>query len=250
MTEFRRKAHQRRSVYGTLHDVIGHKVNRLDWERAGMSAAGIDRYDDELVQLCADASYTARLVQPNANCPVCNEPVFFYQNEFGSRVYFDELGPPWPKHPCTTDLSIVGEHGSVSSMEPSVPYARVGHEVQRISEIFASLPDESTSDFVFRFGKKPWLAAAVIKRIRGGKKVFLVLTLLGASGNEKVLLSCNSLPRCIKEHAIMLLGQDEISFFDLAMMEPIQITYTKYASASKFIDALISSVPPPKFEDA
>jgi hypothetical protein len=27
--------------------------------------------------------------------------VYFYSNQFGSRVYFDDLGPPWPKHPCT-----------------------------------------------------------------------------------------------------------------------------------------------------
>lgn len=38
---------------------------------------------------------------PNASCPVCGGSVFFYQNSFGSRVFFDELGPPWPKHPCT-----------------------------------------------------------------------------------------------------------------------------------------------------
>ncbi len=38
---------------------------------------------------------------PNASCPVCGKSVFFYQNAHGSRVFFDELGPPWPKHPCT-----------------------------------------------------------------------------------------------------------------------------------------------------
>jgi hypothetical protein len=27
--------------------------------------------------------------------------VFFYQNAAGSRVFFDDIGPPWPKHPCT-----------------------------------------------------------------------------------------------------------------------------------------------------
>jgi hypothetical protein len=27
--------------------------------------------------------------------------VFYYWNQYGSSVYFDELGPPWPKHPCT-----------------------------------------------------------------------------------------------------------------------------------------------------
>jgi hypothetical protein len=49
---------------------------------------------------------TARLiwrsfVNPNARCPECKDLVYFYQSENGGRVFFDELGPPWPKHPCT-----------------------------------------------------------------------------------------------------------------------------------------------------
>lgn len=40
-------------------------------------------------------------VNPNATCPVCGDNVFFYQSPYGGRVFFDELGPPWPKHPCT-----------------------------------------------------------------------------------------------------------------------------------------------------
>jgi hypothetical protein len=40
-------------------------------------------------------------VNPNARCPVCGASVFYYCNENGSSVFFDELGPPWPKHPCT-----------------------------------------------------------------------------------------------------------------------------------------------------
>ena len=39
---------------------------------------------------------------PHAKCPVCRAPVFYYQNEHGSKVYFDVLGPPWDKHPCTS----------------------------------------------------------------------------------------------------------------------------------------------------
>ncbi len=38
---------------------------------------------------------------PNAECPVCGQLVYFVQLENGGRVFFDELGPPWPKHPCT-----------------------------------------------------------------------------------------------------------------------------------------------------
>jgi len=44
-------------------------------------------------------SYT----NPNASCPVCGQEVFYYQSRYGGRVFFDELGPPWPKHACTDD---------------------------------------------------------------------------------------------------------------------------------------------------
>jgi hypothetical protein len=46
-------------------------------------------------------------VNPHARCPECGLPVFFYQSENGGRVFFDELGPPWPKHPCTDRLQQV-----------------------------------------------------------------------------------------------------------------------------------------------
>lgn len=38
---------------------------------------------------------------PNAYCPVCGAAVYFYQSPAGGRVFFDHLGHPWPKHPCT-----------------------------------------------------------------------------------------------------------------------------------------------------
>lgn len=43
-------------------------------------------------------SYT----NPNAACPICNSRVFFYQSPYGGKVYFDHMGPPWPRHPCTS----------------------------------------------------------------------------------------------------------------------------------------------------
>lgn len=41
-------------------------------------------------------------------CPVCRSPVFFFRDLNGGSVYFDELGPPWPKHPCTSTSSREG----------------------------------------------------------------------------------------------------------------------------------------------
>lgn len=49
----------------------------------------------------AARSISGCYVNPNAKCPVCGDAVYFYANEHGSRVFFDDLGPPWPKHHCT-----------------------------------------------------------------------------------------------------------------------------------------------------
>jgi len=35
-------------------------------------------------------------------CPMCGEQVYFVRHN-GGKVWFDELGPPWPKHPCFED---------------------------------------------------------------------------------------------------------------------------------------------------
>ncbi len=35
-------------------------------------------------------------------CPGCAEPVFFFKCNCGSKVFFDQLGDPWPIHDCET----------------------------------------------------------------------------------------------------------------------------------------------------
>lgn len=35
-------------------------------------------------------------------CPGCGDSVFFFHCDCGSRVFFDELGQPWPIHDCET----------------------------------------------------------------------------------------------------------------------------------------------------
>ena len=38
-------------------------------------------------------------------CRYCGKEVRYYENEYGSRVFFDHLGPPWPKHRCREYLN-------------------------------------------------------------------------------------------------------------------------------------------------
>ncbi|KPY96084.1 hypothetical protein ALP50_01486 [Pseudomonas syringae pv. spinaceae] len=68
-------------------------------------------------------------INPNASCPVCGAAVFFYQSAGGGRVFFDELGPPWPKHPCTdnTDRPVHPPLTSMMSGQPaSYAWQRAG----------------------------------------------------------------------------------------------------------------------------
>jgi hypothetical protein len=67
----------------------------------------------------ASKGYSSCFVNPNALCPVCKATVFYYQNDRGSRVFFDDLGPPWPKHGCTDNPKL-----SVNAISPR-PQSRV-----------------------------------------------------------------------------------------------------------------------------
>lgn len=89
---------------------------------------------------------------PNAKCPECGDPVFFYSSPHGGRIFFDELGPPWPKHPCT-DRGRRITLTSINSSEPAL-----------ISKVFNS-------------GWLPFLCQD-IRSVRGEKSIFELTGLL------------------------------------------------------------------------
>ena len=76
----------------------GHKGSSAGWGGSSYRPSG--NYSSTPSYTNVFTTYHS-YVNPNARCPVCREPVFFYQSPHGGKVFFDELGPPWPKHPCT-----------------------------------------------------------------------------------------------------------------------------------------------------
>jgi hypothetical protein len=56
---------------------------------------------------------------PNAKCPKCGNAVFFYRSPSNGRVFFDELGPPWPKHPCTSSYYVPRLINNLSGLSSS-----------------------------------------------------------------------------------------------------------------------------------
>jgi hypothetical protein len=99
MTTFWRDGHRRTSQSGYTHWVEGHWVERDAWEWHDLDRESWvggwrwtrSRLDDGV---------------PNSKCPRCGSPVWFYRNPNGGCAYFDELGKPWPKHPCMDTTSV------------------------------------------------------------------------------------------------------------------------------------------------
>ena len=46
------------------------------------------------------AALTQGLQTPNATCPHCHCPVFYYASPAGHGEYFNDMGPIWARHPC------------------------------------------------------------------------------------------------------------------------------------------------------
>ena len=84
---------------------------------------------------------------PNARCPECGALVFFYQNSAGSRVFFDDLGPPWPKHPCT-DLPVLSGSNSKFAAASKKPQSLATVPQNELDDLFSILlvPEEIPED--------------------------------------------------------------------------------------------------------
>lgn len=84
----KRREHDRTNRYGKTFTVREHTFN-AGWQSAAF------RLTWKNGEARINGSVTYQLT-----CPQCRKNVFFYRNEHGSRVFFDHLGAPWPRHGC------------------------------------------------------------------------------------------------------------------------------------------------------
>ena len=182
---------------------------------------------------------TARFVNPNATCPVCGKSVFYYQNEHGSRVFFDELGPPWPKHPCT-DTRLYSAPLSKTQMGLTFNI-RSSPAIADIIEWQKDCDLDFWAEFKKKYRSSPWPLATIAKRMKSSKHVFLILNLLQQGRARKVFISCKSLPKCCQNGFLVAVQRQKISFFDTATMTPKEVPVKRYRGAMAFLDGMIES---------
>lgn len=64
------------------------------------------------------------------HCSSCGGDVFFFTCKHGPKVFFDELGPPWPIHDCETswtrnlDRTVTGDGEIIVELQPGIHVIR------------------------------------------------------------------------------------------------------------------------------
>ncbi len=242
MTTFWRDGFWRMSVYGDRHWVEGHLVDRSIWDRAS-SGSENSNFSALLRDARAGRSVAATFVVPNSDCPVCGVPTFFYQNAFGSRVYFDDLGPPWPKHPCTDNR----QHSFVSSGETSVmsatPKLRDPSDIKLIQQWLTDAAYKPDWDFFAKHKLSPWTAFRVEIRIgrRGG--TLLVLQRLLDDKPNRCYLRAKSISASLSVGSLAFYHRGWISFFKPESAKIHELEVERLTSAAQFVEALAELSP-------
>jgi hypothetical protein len=163
----------------------------------------------------ANRSYSACFVVPNASCPVCGASVFYYQNEHGSRVFFDELGWPWPKHPCTDN----SDRAAVQVLS-KVPRARTVEGILEIARAAQQIDFDPAVKFRFAFGNSPWDLLSVIEVSRRGFENFIRAQSISPYLDDPVFLTFVSAKIVPMEGDFFGFNGEEVSLLEADTLQP------------------------------
>jgi len=146
---------------------------------------------------------------------VCGEEVWYYQNEFGSRVFFDEIGWPWPKHPCTDNVARARVDTSWKS-----PHTRSLEGILEIARAAQEIGFDPAVKFRFRFGESPWDLLSVIMTIRRGFENVIKAKSIVPFLNEPIFVTFVSAKITPAEGEYFGFNGEEVSILEPDTLEP------------------------------
>jgi hypothetical protein len=227
MTRFHRAGHYRTSKYGIQYWVSDHVVDRMEWGRHGI-------YGGPSNFLLT--ARTACFVNPNAHCPVCGADVFYYQNEWGSRVFFDELGPPWPKHPCTESMDPRRLRKKKSKAEsPLLLETDEGFGCADRATI-----DRLTEIFQRQHRTVPWDAYRVMKVFRAEPLNLIVAEGVSAGRSRPLFIRMETSRTKWKPGDFFFRKKGKISFIAHGHIKPQSMAVKVIRSATEFVQLIPS----------
>lgn len=218
---YRRRGHYRRSKNGGRHWVAPHSVTRngRDFNRGRRSAWTGANFTRRALPRPpgpgrAALPYSARWAQPNAKCPVCGALVYFWSNAHGSRVFFDEMGPPWPKHPCTDSRRTVATSPWAAPRPDTAAWAGIPRDFRQ------GLP-LSASGFRSRYGS-PAASAFTVAGVRWHQG-WTVLTLKRLRWSRRKVTKIAQGQFSLPIGQFVFVEQDQMTFLDAAQLDVRQV---------------------------
>ena len=149
-------------------------------------------------------------------CKYCQQQIFFFSCDCGSRVLFDELGPPWPMHYCGTP------NPNPAPYQPSNVGAPSGVNIYRRSHYSSGLLPglQSAADFI---------APDVVKRVKESQNMArdtFPIEPIGSTNAEIIgIVRELSRPNLARRHG---LDRNSVGFSQLADIigdaDPVQLT--------------------------
>lgn len=234
MTRFWRNGFIRESSNGISHWVEGHWVERDDWAKDLASQEDIKTYHMILSELKANHNATSRYIEPNARCPLCGANVFFFQNDNGSKVFFDELGPPWPKHPCT-DNPFTQSRINVGSEKIAV---RDQSDAFRIGQFQKIVQQNPQDEFFQKYGSQPLHPWIILKKFLNNQSHLLAIEKLGE--DKKKFLCLPTIPREANTGTIVFINNNTIEYYSTKKLSPRQLTIGERVRKDEFLERLLS----------
>lgn len=115
-------------------------------------------------------------LNPNARCPVCGDRVYFYQSEYGGRVFFDSLAPDWTKHPCTDRRDWSWEHFDPKAPPPPPKFAPSDEP-----KPLGPPPGSGSASLNVGWLEEGWMPIAQVASAKGRGNVHMFKSLSGAT---------------------------------------------------------------------
>jgi hypothetical protein len=163
----------------------------------------------------ANRSYSACFVVPNAMCRYCGASVFYYENEHGSKVFFNELGWPWPKHSCPSN-----PHNSEFETSSKMLRGRTMENVLEIARAAQQIDFDPASKFRLAFGDSPWDLLSVVQVVSRGFDHFIKAQSISPHLDEPVFVTFVSAKITPVAGDFFGFKGEEVSLLEAATLDP------------------------------
>ncbi|MEU7822436.1 DUF2510 domain-containing protein [Catellatospora sp. NPDC049133] len=156
--------------------------------------------------------------------------MFFYSNEYGSRVYFDEVGPPWPKHPCTDNAAHQTRSTSAGTRSSPIRYGFVEGRMSVQSAASQDTAGHGGLTPVGRaYGAGAWTPHTLVSIGAGPTGATLTLRKLYTVESGSVWSTAFAVPLAPSD--VVFLKAGNMSYFDMGRGESVAVPVSYVGAA-------------------